>query len=95
MRIKRLMVALFVAALLAAVVAGPASAQQQNGLVNVNISDIEIEDINVAVAANIVTQACGLDVDVVAGIIATIDAGDTKQVTFCRLEDGRVKVTQD
>jgi hypothetical protein len=39
--------------------AGPAAAQPQIGLVNVNIGDVTIlEDVNVAVAANIVAAVC-------------------------------------
>ncbi len=99
MQIKRLMVIFFAMALLAiglAVPTSPAGAQQQeaDGLVVVQIGNIkDVVDVNAA--ANIVAQACGLDVSVVAGIIADIDQGDRNQATFCRTETGKVTVKQN
>jgi hypothetical protein len=96
MRIKELMVALLAAALLIVSVAGPASAQEeQDGLVNVRVGDVTIEDVNVAVAANIVAQACDVARNVVVGVIADIDAGERNSKTFCKVEDGQVRVTQN
>jgi hypothetical protein len=80
----------------AALVAAPsASAQRQDGLVNVVIGDVTIaEDVNVAVAANIVAQVCGVQADVVVAVIAAVDQ-NSRQATFCRTEDGKVKVVQN
>jgi hypothetical protein len=67
--------------------------------VNVAIGDITIEDIQVGAAVNAVVQACDVvDAEVVAGILAevtAIDAGDQKSATFCKVETGQVKVTQN
>jgi len=98
MQIKRLVVASFAAALLASGVAGPASAakQKQDGLVNVAIGDIQVKDINIAAAADLVVQACpNLNLDVVLGVISAIDAGDAKQTTFCEVDTGDVRVRQN
>jgi hypothetical protein len=98
MQIKKLLVAFVVAALIAVGVVGPANAQTTvgDGLVNVAVGDVTIlKNVNIAVAADVVAQVCGLDVDVVAGVIADIDQGDTGQTTFCRTDDGPVKVRQN
>jgi hypothetical protein len=51
----------------------PAQAQVQDGLVNIAIGDVTIlEDVNVAVAANVAANVCGVVVNV--GVIQTIDA---------------------
>jgi hypothetical protein len=98
MQTKKLMAVFFAAALLAAIVAGSASAarQEQDGLVNVAIGDITLEDINIAAAVNAVVQACpNVDAAVILGIITAIDEGDTGQATFCRVDDGKVRVKQN
>lgn len=99
MRIKKLMVAFVVAALIAVSVVGPASAQNnaiQDGLVNVSVGNVNVlRDVNIAVAADVVAQACGIPVTVVAGIIADIDAGDVRPTTFCRTDTGPVRVRQN
>jgi hypothetical protein len=95
MRIKRLMVAFFVAALLAAGVAGPASAVKQVGLVNVEVGDVTVADtVDANVAAVVVATLCDIEVDVIVGIVSAIAAGDPRQRTFCRTEGGQVKVIQ-
>jgi hypothetical protein len=89
-RMRRSIVAVFATMTLGIGLAGPASAQVvQDGLVNVNIGDVTIlEDVNVAVAANILANVCAnVDVDAAVGIIAEIDAGSlTEQV--CRIGGG-------
>jgi hypothetical protein len=63
----------------------PAQAQvEQDGLVNIAIGDVTIlEDVNVAVAANIAAQVCGIVVNV--GVIQEIDAeGGTFECDFRR-----------
>ncbi len=62
-------------ALLALGVAGVASAQPQQGLVNVNIGNV-----NVVVPINAAANICGVDLDVL--ILALAPAG-TQQFTDC------------
>lgn len=102
MQIKRLVAVFFATALLAislAVPLSPASAQSTtgDGLVNVAIGNITIaRDVNVNAATNLVVQACDtLDADVVAAIIAAVDAGERNKATFCRTDTGRVTVRQN
>lgn len=62
-------------------------AQEQDGLVNINIGDITIEDINIAVAAQIIANVCAnVDVDAALALLGAIDdspTGTTEQV--CRI----------
>ena len=84
-------------ALFGGAVAAPAAYAQtkQDGLVNVQIGDITIQDVNVAVAANIVATACDLvDVTNVA-ILANETDQTSRQNTFCKTEGGKVKITQN
>lgn len=88
---RKLMVSLFTSALLFAGLAGSASAQvEQDGLVNVAIGDITIEDVNVAVAAQIVASVCAnVDLDAAIAIVGDVNAaptGTTEQV--CRIGRG-------
>jgi len=72
----------------------PASAQvEQDGLVNVNIGDVTIlEDVNIAIAALVAANICGVDVGPVAVRGQAVDAsGDTK--TVCTNRAGRRAVT--
>jgi hypothetical protein len=68
-----------------------AAQQQQDGLVNVAIGDITVEDVNVAVAAQIVAAVCAnVDLDLAVAIVGAIDAapaGTTDQV--CRIGRGQ------
>jgi hypothetical protein len=89
---RKLMASLFASALLFGGLAGSASAQvEQDGLVNVAIGDITIEDVNVAVAAQIVAAVCAnVDVDAALAIIGDVEAaptGTTEQV--CRIGGGQ------
>jgi hypothetical protein len=65
---KRIVAFVAACALSVGVAAGPASAQPQQGLVNVIIGDITIQDIGVGVAANVVANVCGVQVN--AAVIA-------------------------
>jgi hypothetical protein len=98
-RTKRVGATLLAASLLATGVVVPTAAaarQTQDGLVNVAIGDITIQDINVAVAAQVVATACDLvDASAAVGIIAAVDSGDVRSYTFCRTDAGQVKVTQN
>jgi hypothetical protein len=68
----------------------------QDGLVNVNVGDVTIlEDVNVAVAADVVAQLCGVNVDAVVAVIAAVDQ-DSRTRTICKLEDNdKVRITQN
>jgi len=72
----------------------PASAQvEQDGLVNVNIGDVTIlKDVNIAIAALVAANICGVDVGPVAVLGQAVDAsGDTE--TVCTNRAGRRAVT--
>ena len=57
-------------------VAAPASAQppQQDGLVNVNVSDVNVT-VPIGVAAQIAANACGISVGPVAVLATEVDRG--------------------
>jgi hypothetical protein len=99
--VRKMMATFFASALLFAGFAGGASAQvEQDGLVNVNIGDITVEDVNVAVAAQIVANVCAnVDLDAAVAIIGEIDAGDLESEQFCRIGRGvgspTLEVTQN
>jgi hypothetical protein len=73
--------------------AAPNAAQaqvEQDGLVNLNIGDITIQDINIQVAAQIIANVCAIvDVDAVVGILSDIDVGDLESYNFCRIGEAR------
>jgi len=100
--VRKIMATLFASALLFGGLAGTASAQVQDGLVNVAIGDITVQDVNVAVAAQVVAAVCAnVDLDAAIAIVGAIDAaptGATDQV--CRIGRGQgnaptVTVTQN
>ncbi|HJU64587.1 MAG TPA: hypothetical protein VJ596_02870 [Gemmatimonadaceae bacterium] len=77
-----------------------ASAQEQDGLVNVVVGDVTIlEDVNVAVAVNAVVTACDLvDVgNVQVALLARATQVDRsgRSTTICRTEGGPVEITQN
>lgn len=80
---------------LVGVAAAPASAQQQDGLVNVMIGDVTIlEDVNIAVAAQVAANVCGVRVGPVAVLATQVDqSGDLR--TVCETEQGDVILTQN
>jgi hypothetical protein len=71
------------ASLLTAVPA--ASAAQQNGLVNVDVGDVNVlNHVGIGVAANVVAQACGIQVPVaVAAILAAAGSSSGGSTTVC------------
>jgi hypothetical protein len=78
--------------------AAPAAAQTttiQDGLVNVSVGDVTIlEDVNIAVAAEVAAQICGVDVGPVAVLGDAVDrSGDTR--TVCQSEQGPVRIEQN
>jgi hypothetical protein len=97
LRLKRKFAVLTCTALLVCGAIAPSAGAQQkaDGLVVVQIGDITIQDVNVAVAAEIVATACDLvDVQNVAILVQEVDQ-ESRQRTFCRTEAGKVKVTQN
>jgi hypothetical protein len=75
-RVKKTAATLSVTAMAAFAVAAPAGAanQNQDGLVNVAIGDITIEDVNVGVAAAIAANVCNVKVGPVAILATQVDA---------------------
>jgi hypothetical protein len=75
-RVKKTAATLSVTAMAAFAVAAPAGAanQNQDGLVNVAIGDITIEEVNVGVAAAIAANVCNVKVGPVAILATQVDA---------------------
>lgn len=74
----------------------PAEAQvQQDGLVNVNVGDVNVlNDANIGVAANVAANICGVKVGPVAVLGQAVDrSGGTS--TVCTTENGPVTITQN
>ncbi|HEX2104515.1 MAG TPA: hypothetical protein VHF51_12745 [Solirubrobacteraceae bacterium] len=95
-RFKRFFASLGVSALLMLGIATPAAMaqQQQDGLVNVAIGDITIEDVNVGVAASIAATVCGVQVGPVVVLATQIDARGGQR-TVCETDAGPVRLTQN
>ena len=96
LRTKRLVASLCATAVLTAGVgAAPAAAQNQtqNGLVNVAIGDITIQDVNIGVAAGIAATVCGVQVGPVAVLATQVDATSVQR-TVCTTSGGDVTLTQ-
>ena len=89
----RNMVALVVAVALAVGLAAPMAvqAQAQNGLVNVAVGDITIQDIGIGVAAQIAAQICGLSVGPVA-VLAVQAVSTGSPATICNSPQGLVQI---
>jgi hypothetical protein len=95
-RTKRTCATLFSAALLYAGIAAPTASAQanQDGLINVAIGDITIQDINIGVAAQVAANVCGLKVGPVAVLGRAVDrSGNTR--TVCTIGDQTVRLTQN
>jgi len=95
---KKSIVTLFAGTALAVGAATPASAapdQIQDGLVNVAVGDVTIaEDVNVAVAAEVAANICGVDVGPVAVLGTAVDLdGGTR--TVCVNDQGPVTIQQN
>lgn len=70
----------------------PANAVQQDGLVNVNIGDVTVlEDVRVAVAANITAALCGIPVTV--AVLSGVDQGGAD--FECTARSGRAIAVTD
>jgi hypothetical protein len=95
LRAKKLLVTLFAGAMLLGGAAAPATAQvEQDGLVNVAIGDITIEDVNVGVAAAIAANVCGVRVGPVAILAIQVDRSG-EQTTVCTIGDQDVVISQN
>ena len=95
LRAKKLLVTLFAGAMLLGGAAAPATAQvEQDGLVNVAIGDITIEDINVGVAAAVAANVCGVRVGPVAILAIQVDRSG-EQTTVCTIGDQDVVISQN
>jgi hypothetical protein len=94
-RIRKTVASLTVSAVMLAGVAAPASAQQQDGLVNVAIGDIAIlNDADIGVAAQVAAQVCGVKVGPVAVLGRAVDrSGETR--TVCETDQGPVTIEQN
>jgi hypothetical protein len=66
----------------------------QDGLVNVAVGDVTIQDINVGVAAQVAAQVCGLKVGPVAVLARTVDRSGTTS-TVCNTPQGPVTISQN
>jgi hypothetical protein len=93
---RKMMASIFASAMLFAGLAGSASAQvDQDGLVNVNIGDVTLTD-TVDAAVLIAANVCpNVNVGAVAILADRVDAGNVRQVTLCRTDDGRVTITNN
>jgi hypothetical protein len=64
----------------------------QNGLINVSLGDVDIlNNVNLAVAANVLVTACDLTVPV--AVLAVQAVGDTG-TTFCTTDAGPITISQ-
>jgi hypothetical protein len=68
---------------------------EQDGVVNVNVGDVTIlEDVRVALAAQVVAQICGVSVGPVAVLGRAVDrSGETR--TVCEAPQGPVTIEQN
>jgi hypothetical protein len=79
--------------LLAAAAPASASTQIGDGLVNVQVGDITIEDaVDVAVAAEVAANVCGVEVGPVAVLGTAVDA-DGAPRTVCTTDQGPIQIT--
>lgn len=78
--------------------AGPAVAAppvNQDGLVNVNVGDVTLlQDVNIAVIADVTAQVCGVEVKNVAILARVVDRSGQSR-TICQTEDGPVSLVQN
>jgi hypothetical protein len=95
-RTKKLLASVFASGLMAVAVVAPAGAaqQQQDGLVNVAVGDITVQDVNIGVAAQVAAQVCGLKVGPVAVLGTAVDATGLSR-TVCTSGQGPVTLSQN
>ena len=86
----------FVASALAFGAVATADAQnQQDGLINVMVGDITIEDaVDIGVAAQVAANLCGIKVGPVAVLGVAVDRSGQSR-TVCETDQGSVRLTQN
>ena len=97
-RVRRTAATLFAGTALAVAVATPASAQvEQDGLVNVNVGDITIEDVNVTAVVGVVAQVCDVvDATNINVLAVVVDQTGKASPTVCVTDDrDRVTITNN
>jgi hypothetical protein len=94
-RMRRVLVLLCVSGIMLAGAAAPASAQNQDGLVNVAVGDISIlKNADIGIAAQVAAEVCGVKVGPVAVLGRAVDrSGDTR--TVCETDQGPVTIQQN
>ena len=95
-RVKALAVSAFMGATVLFSPALPAAAQTTvgDGLVNVAVGDVTIaRNVDVAVAAEVAAQVCGLEVGPVNVLARQVDLSGPP-VTVCDSDQGPVEITQ-
>jgi hypothetical protein len=94
--VRKSIVTVFAGASMLTVAAGPASAanQNQDGLVNVAVGDITVQDINIGVAAQVAATVCGLKVGPVAVLARTVDRSGAT-TTVCTANNQPVRIIQN
>ena len=96
-RAKKMFAAVTASALLAGSAAGPAAAATttQDGLVNVNVGNVNIaRDVDVGVAANVAAQVCGVNVGPVQVLASQVEATNTAR-TVCTTGGQTVTLLQN
>lgn len=93
--VKRAFATLTASALLFVGVAGPAAAQQQDGLVNVAVGDVNVlNDVDIGVAAQLAANVCGVKVGPVAVLATQVDRSGAP-ATVCTTGDQAVRLVQN
>ena len=93
-RLKRTAATVCVTAVAATAVAAPANAQTSDGLINVTIGDITLEDVRIGVAAAVAANICGVQVGPTVLLGRQVDATSTQR-TVCESDVGDVVFTQN
>jgi predicted ATP-dependent serine protease len=94
---RKALVSVFASGFVMAGVAAPAHAatQTQDGLINVAVGDVTIEDaVDIGVAAQVAAQICGVKVGPVAVLGRAVDRSGTAR-TVCETDQGPVTLTQN
>jgi hypothetical protein len=94
---KKTVVAVFAGTILLAGGAAPASAatQNQDGLVNVAVGDIDVlNDARIGLVAQVAAQVCGLKVGPVAVLGRAVDRSGTTS-TVCTVSGAPVTISQN
>ena len=96
---RRLIASIATAAMLTVpVVAGPSAAlaATQDGLVNVNVNDVEVaKDVNVTVAAEVVASVCAVVNADVAALASQVDQTDKPAEIDCPATGDKITIAQN